>query len=167
MARPLSILGVGPALALVTLPALAGAIAVTALHHDAVRFPLLPRAVTVAAGLALGACGVALYAGTVPKLLHDFEAGRLARDGTYAWCRHPLYASVIVLLMPAAGLLADAWPVSAVALVMYAGFKALIGREDRALEAQFGDAYRRYVAEVNELLPRPPRAHAPPAGTEV
>ena len=83
MARPLRILGVGPALALVTLPALAGAIAVAARHHDAVRFPLLPRAVTVAAGLALGACGVALY-----------------------------------------------------------------------------------VAEVNELLPRPPRAHAPPAGTE-
>jgi protein-S-isoprenylcysteine O-methyltransferase Ste14 len=160
MTRPPSILGVGPGLALVTLPALAAAVAATALRHDAVRFPLLPRALTVAAGLALAACGGALYAGTVPRLLRDFKAGRLAREGTYAWCRHPLYASVIVFIMPAAGLLADAWPVSAVALVMYAGFKALIGREDRALDEQFGDDFRRYVAEVNELLPRPPRKHA-------
>ena len=156
MTRPLGILGVGPGLALVTLPALAAAVAATALRHDAVRFPL-PRALTVAAGVALAACGGALYAGTVPRLLRDFHAGRLAREGTYAWCRHPLYASVIVFLVPAAGLLADAWPVSAVGLVMYAGFKALIGREDRALDAQFGDDFRRYVAEVNELLPRPPR----------
>jgi protein-S-isoprenylcysteine O-methyltransferase Ste14 len=115
------------------------------------------RLVLGARRLALAAGGGALYAGTVPRLLRDFKAGCLAREGTYAWCRHPLYASVIVFLMPAAGLLADSWAVSAVALVMYAGFEALIGREDRALDAQFGEAFRSYVAEVYELLPRPPR----------
>lgn len=158
------ILGIGPRIALVTAPALAAAIGAAVWRHDAVRFAFLPRALTVTVGTALLVFGAAMYVGTAPRLLRDFHAGRLAREGAYAWCRHPLYASVIVSLMPAAGLLADAWPVAAVSLVMYAAFKAFIGAEDRDLEARFGDDYRRYAAEVPELFPRPPRGRDAHAG---
>lgn len=89
-----------------------------------------------------------------------FFAGGLLTGGPFAWCRNPIYASFIVFLLPAAALLADAWPLLAADAVLYAIFRALIGREDRMLAERFGGEYQAYRRRVGEVLPLPPGLRA-------
>lgn len=155
MSTKRSIMGVGPGIAAFTLPFLVAAATVTIGWHDDVRIPFVRRSLALGAGSVLLILGIALYIGSARPLLRDFAAGKLITTGAYGLCRNPLYASWILFLVPAIGLLVDSWPVVMLSFVMYAGFKLLIGREYRELAEAFGPAYRRYEASVNELLPMP------------
>ena len=54
-------------------------------------------------------------------------------------------------------LLTHSWPLFLTPLVAYVVFKATIRQENEYLERHFGDAYRTYKAQVNELVPFPRR----------
>jgi methanethiol S-methyltransferase len=77
----------------------------------------------------------------------------LATTGAYARVRHPQYIGFVLIMT---GFLLQ-WP-TLVTLVMYpilVVMYALLGkREEREMVAQFGDAYRRYAAEVPAYVPR-------------
>lgn len=150
-----NMMGVGPKLAILSAPVLAGAIAATVLYHDLFRFSFLPRALTLVAGALLVAVGLVFYAATARLFLREFKTGRLITTGTFALCRNPIYASFIVFLVPGAGLLCDSWLIAAWSLALYGGMKLFIGEEYRELEAAFGAEARRYAEEVNEVLPLP------------
>lgn len=64
--------------------------------------------------------------------------------GVYAWLRNPMYVGGTAALFGLAVLLASDWLVVmtvVMALVLHFG---VVLREERYLEAKFGDAYRRY-----------------------
>jgi protein-S-isoprenylcysteine O-methyltransferase Ste14 len=70
--------------------------------------------------------------------------------GIFAWLRNPMYVGGVVALIGLAVLLASDWMVVmtvALAFVLHLG---VVKREERYLEAKFGDAYRRY----KETVPR-------------
>ncbi len=72
----------------------------------------------------------------------------LVTDGIFAWLRNPMYVGGTLFLAGLSILLASDWM-----LVMTAVFALLIHfgvvkREERYLEAKFGDAYRSYKARV-------------------
>jgi protein-S-isoprenylcysteine O-methyltransferase Ste14 len=70
--------------------------------------------------------------------------------GIFAWLRNPMYVGGLVALIGLAVLLASDWMVVmtvALAFVLHLG---VVKREERYLEAKFGDAYRRY----KETVPR-------------
>jgi hypothetical protein len=103
--------------------------------------------------------------------LHLWAKGCLTQDrtlttgGPYRWTRNPFYLANLAI---DAGLCVIANRI-ALALVFLAAwvllYAATIRREERALEALFGDAYRRYAARVPRFFPwrRPlPRAQAGP-----
>lgn len=108
------------------------------------------RAFEGGAGLAAQAAGFALVAGAVLWRMWAtlFVAGRkdveLVRDGPYAACRHPLYFGSVVA---AAGI-----GLTTRSLTLALGLPLLIGavsvvaarREELALAAAHGDAWRRY-----------------------
>ena len=71
----------------------------------------------------------------------------LLRDGPYARSRHPLYVGEQAVLLGWAVLLGSV-PVVLLLVVAVLGQHALAPWEERRLEAQFGDAYRDYRAEV-------------------
>jgi protein-S-isoprenylcysteine O-methyltransferase Ste14 len=69
--------------------------------------------------------------------------------------RHPAYAA-FVLETTGVPLAANAWWALLVALVVYVPLLCWrIRREETALVAKLGDAYRQYQREVGMLLPRP------------
>lgn len=154
------LLGIGPRMAAWGAPALALGILATVVWREQCRIILLPRAVSVSLGAVMLAAGLVLYASTARLLMGEVRKGVLVTGGPFAWCQNPLYAAFILLLIPAAALLADSWPILLVSPVLYAAFKLHIAQEYRELEAAFGEPYRAYRARTGELLPLPPH-HAP------
>jgi protein-S-isoprenylcysteine O-methyltransferase Ste14 len=72
----------------------------------------------------------------------------LATTGIYAHLRNPMYVGAMVMLAGIATALASDWLVILLvptALVLHFG---VVRREERYLEAKFGEDYRRYKASV-------------------
>jgi protein-S-isoprenylcysteine O-methyltransferase Ste14 len=91
----------------------------------------------------------------------DWSPAILMTGGPYAVSRHPMYVGELALWL--------GWVIlygSVPVLIGFAALGAVVARlaprEERALEAKFGDAYRRYKARVPRWvgLPRRERAEA-------
>lgn len=75
-------------------------------------------------------------------------ATALVTDGVFRWLRNPMYVALTLFLIALAFTLASDWILVTTvifALVIHFG---VVRREERYLEAKFGDAYRRYKARV-------------------
>jgi protein-S-isoprenylcysteine O-methyltransferase Ste14 len=152
--------GVGPKMGLALAPWLAAAVGLRVWSAEISAIPLLPATARLVIGAVVLAAGFAFWAWSAIYFVRRFFAGQLLTGGPFAWSRNPIYASFIVLLLPAAALLANAWPLLVVDGVLYVIFRTFIGDEDRMLARQFGDAYATYRAAVGELVPLPPRVRA-------
>ena len=104
------------------------------------------------AGLALlfASAGLFRRRGTT---LHPYgESAVLVQDGLYRYSRNPMYLGMLLVL---AGIAAGLGQLLAALLVP--GFVAVVGRqnirhEERMLQEQFGESYRRYCARVRRWL---------------
>jgi protein-S-isoprenylcysteine O-methyltransferase Ste14 len=88
------------------------------------------------------------WSGTV-TLKQDHE---LIRGGPYRWVRHPIYTGLLLAVLGSAIAIGEWRGLLALALIT-AGFLRKIKVEERVLTEQFGDAYRRFRAEVPALFP--------------
>jgi protein-S-isoprenylcysteine O-methyltransferase Ste14 len=120
------------------------------------------RAATIVAGLALGAVGLSLFVWTV-RLFAALGRGtlapwdppeRLVVAGPYRYLRHPMIASVaLVLAGEAIGLAATGIAVELGAFVaINAVYLPLV--EEPALMRRFGADYERFIGHVPRWLPR-------------
>jgi protein-S-isoprenylcysteine O-methyltransferase Ste14 len=71
----------------------------------------------------------------------------LVTDGAFRFSRNPLYLAATGLYVGVALLVDALWP-----LVLLIPMLAVVAREERYLEAKFGDAYRAYKARVRRWL---------------
>jgi protein-S-isoprenylcysteine O-methyltransferase Ste14 len=81
--------------------------------------------------------------------------GALVTDGPYARVRHPQYSALFLVI---GGALVQ-WPTVLTLLmapVLVVAYLRLAWREERELEAQFGEAYRSYRQHVPGFLPAVP-----------
>ncbi len=112
-----------------------------------------PQRIVLAVILFAGAAGLA-----VPALRGFRSAGThvepwkpataLVTDGIFGWLRNPMYVGLTLILAGLAVLLASDWMlVMAVVFIAVIHF-GVVKREERYLEAKFGDAYRAYKARV-------------------
>lgn len=153
--KGLSPTGVGPAYVARMLPFIALAITATILWPEVSRFPTRPNAPFVAAGVVWLVLGVGFWALTIRRFLRGFRSGERITDGTFAYCRNPLYASLVVFVLPAVGLLAETWTFLALAPLAAILGTPLIRREERDLARTFGGEWERYAAGTSRLLPMP------------
>ena len=97
--------------------------------------------------------GFWLLAQAWPVLYHAQRDGRVASTGPYARIRHPQYVGFFLILT---GFLLQ-WP-TLVTLAMYPALVWMYARlalaEERDSVIRFGDAYRRYMADVPRFIPR-------------
>jgi protein-S-isoprenylcysteine O-methyltransferase Ste14 len=110
----------------------------------------------VSAGLAIPALLAFRAAGTHVEPWKPSSA--VVTDGIFAWLRNPMYVGLIVGLAGLSLLLASDWTLVMTAIVAPVLHFGVVKREERYLEAKFGDAYRGYKARV-------PRYGWPPAGS--
>ena len=77
----------------------------------------------------------------------------LVRTGPYAMVRHPIYASVLALLL-ATIVLRSRWPQASVSLAVFvAGTEIRVRSEDTLLGSRFGDEFRKYQEAVSAYVP--------------
>ena len=85
------------------------------------------------------------------------ETKTLIVAGLYRYVRNPMYIAVMMIL------LAESWFFWSSRLLIYTGicFVAanlfVMGYEENRLRYKYGDAYRRYCAQVGRWIPRRPR----------
>jgi protein-S-isoprenylcysteine O-methyltransferase Ste14 len=88
------------------------------------------------------------------KVLYAAQrAGTLATTGPYARIRHPQYAAFILIML---GFLVQ-WPTIltlAMFPVLVYMYLRMARREEREVEREFGETYRRYAARTPAFIPR-------------
>jgi len=112
---------------------------------------LVPVAVGVMVLLWLTVVGYAQIAQVPERVELNWEPKFLNTHGPYGYSRHPMYFTELALWL--------GWAVLFGSIMVLAGFvvlcvvvNILAPREERALEAKFGEAYRQYRARVPRWL---------------
>ena len=97
--------------------------------------------------------GFVLIASAWPVLFAAQQKRALAATGPYSYVRHPQYVGFILVML---GFLVQ-WP-TILTLAMFPVltfmYVRLANSEEREAIAEFGDAYRKYMAEVPAFIPR-------------
>lgn len=116
---------------------------------------LLSIAERIVIGVVLIAAGAAV---TIPAMRGFRSAGTnvepwkpslaLVTDGIFGWLRNPMYVGATLFLAGLSIMLASDWMlVMAVGFVLVIHF-GVVKREERYLEAKFGEPYRQYMGKV-------------------
>lgn len=115
--------------------------------------PELPYNLWTVAGIVLAVSWALFYGWSIRYLLKGLKTTTLITDGPFALTRNPLYASFFVFLLPGVACFMQSWLVLTSIIVFYIVFRKYIKAEYAEMERIFGDDYRRYSAETNELIP--------------
>jgi protein-S-isoprenylcysteine O-methyltransferase Ste14 len=75
-------------------------------------------------------------------------ATMLVTGGIFGWLRNPMYVGLTLILAGLSVLLASDWMLVMTIVFMPVIHFGVVRREERYLEAKFGDAYRAYTARV-------------------
>ena len=147
--------GIGPKLALITLPYVILSIAVAQRDPEFLALSFFNAAAAQLAGLLLLAVGVVFWLWSAIVFLAEFKKGHLITRGPYGLCRNPIYASFMVFVLPALSLIFRSGIILSIDLALYINFKMAIHGERLLLQQSFGEAYDAYSKRVNELFPFP------------
>jgi protein-S-isoprenylcysteine O-methyltransferase Ste14 len=82
-----------------------------------------------------------------------YEDHELVRSGPYALVRHPIYTSLLAILLSTIGVLTRwDWAVLSIALFV-AGTEIRVHTEDRLLASRFGEEFAKYKSKVPAYVP--------------
>ena len=151
----LSFYGIGPKIARVALPWLAVTITLTLIFKNTFVYFEPENRKLFYAGLVLLILGLAFYFSTIPLLLKGLKDTKLVANGAYYLCCNPLYASLILLIIPGISLMMNSWLVITTSIVGYIVFKIVIRGEYTEMEKFFGDEYIKYREITPEFFPFP------------
>jgi protein-S-isoprenylcysteine O-methyltransferase Ste14 len=136
-----------------------GAMVLGALAEWIRPFPILPRIPGRIAGVALIIAGALLARAAKAAMKRvgtnvrpDRPSTALALDGPYRRTRNPIYIAGMTVVLGVACLVNSLWSVLLIiplALVLHFG---VVLREERYLNARFGDSYRALLAGVPRWL---------------
>ncbi len=119
----------------------------------------IDRWLLVATGALLCAAGAVMMlaaAGLFRRLGTNIPPSRpttlIATTGPYRWTRNPMYLGMALVYVGIAVGFDGAIALALLPLVLIVIQRQVIAREERYLEAKFGDDYRRYKAEVRRWL---------------
>jgi protein-S-isoprenylcysteine O-methyltransferase Ste14 len=124
-------------------------------------FPIggLPLAFALLAGVAGGALWLALDVSAMVLFLRSRTSvvpskptTALVTSGPYRISRNPMYVGMAVLYVALALALGVIWALALVPVVLLVVDRLVIAREERYLEASFGDEYRAYKLRVRRWL---------------
>jgi len=100
------------------------------------------------AGAALGVPAVLAFRGAGTHVEPWKPASALVTRGIFRFLRNPMYVGLIVMVAGLAILLASDWMLVMTVLLAVTLHFGVVRREERYLEATFGDRYRRYRDRV-------------------
>src|SRR5262249_30928089 len=102
----------------------------------------------IAAGIVLALAAERRFRGVGTNVAPWQPALALATDGVYQWLRNPMYVGLALLVAGIGIGVGSEWTLILLAPAAWLVHTGVVLREERYLEARFGDAYRRYKASV-------------------
>jgi protein-S-isoprenylcysteine O-methyltransferase Ste14 len=148
----MNIVGQGVKIILFASPPIAAAILAGIYFPEISALPagiriLLPLAYTILA------FGMAMWGAGLFQLVRQFPKGKLITGGAYGICRNPIYSSCIFFIFPALGIILLNWVFFTVPVFLVVAVYIFIGKEEKKLEAIFGQAYIDYKQKVGRIVP--------------
>jgi len=103
--------------------------------------------------LAWTGLGMALWLWSVMAVQRAYRLDRLCTTGPFRLCRHPLYSSFAVFILPGSLLLLDTWLAVVAAIILIHVVKHHGRVEEEYLRVRFGAPYEDYRNSVPAVLP--------------
>lgn len=153
--KKLSFMGIGPKIGGIALPWLAATIFLTVKFKGSFNYFEDVNRILFYFGLFLVIIGLIIYILTIPALLKGLKQTKLITGGTYYLCCNPLYAAIILFIIPGISLMMNSWLILTTSIIAYTLFKIFIKSEYAELEQFFGEDYKRYRAMTTEIFPLP------------
>ncbi len=150
-------MGIGPKIGGIILPWLAVTIFLTLRFKSSFTYFKDGNKILFFSGLVLVIIGSIMYFLTAPALLKGLKKTKLITTGTYYLCCNPLYASIIIFVIPGISLMMNSWLILTTSIIGFPLCKIFIKSEYVEMEKFFGDDFRKYRAETPEFLPFPIR----------
>ena len=151
--KKLDFFGSGPKIGRIALPYLAVTIALTLIFPTVFKFGEGLKNYMLIAGIVFLGLGLILYGLTVRSLLRGIKETRLVTTGLYRYCQNPLYAVIMLLIIPGIGFLMNSWLVLTTPILGYVIFKKFITQEYNEMTDVFGEEYKRYKERTPEFFP--------------
>ncbi len=151
--QSMTVFGVGPRFVFLSILYALLVYNFTAARPGGYPIPHLPIPVRVVLGVLLIVAGLAGWILSGLTVIKGFKINKLCVTGVYSLCRHPLYASWALLIVPGIAFLTNNWPAFTIPLIMCFLLVMLVGDEERWLEAKFKGKYQAYRNHVPLLLP--------------
>lgn len=153
--QKLNFYGVGPKIGLIVLPWLAITIILSLIFKGSFKFFPDNNRILFITGLIFVVLGFVMYFSTIPLLLKGIKETKLVTRGAFYLCCNPLYAAIILFMIPGVSFTMNSWLVLTTAFVAFVVFKRYIRGENAELEKFFGDDYTAYKASTPEFFPFP------------
>jgi len=129
------------------------ALAISRYFEPVFQMEFLPSRLTNIFGIALIVIGVLFFVISIKTVTRAYNADELVTEGVFRCCRHPLYASWVVFIVPGIAFLAKSWIGLSTPIFMYLILRVLVRKEETYLESVFGSEYLEYKKSVSCILP--------------
>jgi len=146
--------GASPIIFLLTILFTIPIVIINYFYNSNFKINFIPHQVLITLTILLLCIGIPSYIYTTKKLKNAYKEQKLITDGIFRFCRNPLFAEVIFLILPGIILFFNSWLLLTIPCFMYFMFKLFIGREEKLLEKQYGKEYIDYKKVTNAIFPK-------------
>jgi protein-S-isoprenylcysteine O-methyltransferase Ste14 len=145
--------GIGPIFASLSIGYGMMTLVISHYFHPFFQIDFIPYRLFSILGIALIVIGVPFFLISAKVVTRAYNADELVTDGIFRCCRHPLYASWVVFIVPGIVFLVNSWIGLTTPIVMYFILHLLVRKEEVYLERVFGSEYREYKKNVPCIVP--------------
>lgn len=148
--------GVGPKFTLLSIGYAIPIFALSMYFKTSFKMDFIPYRMIATIAIVLILIGIPFYIIAAVTLTRAFNAGKLVTSGAFGICRHPIYASWIIFIVPGIALLLNSWIALTIPVMMYLFLRLLVRlvrKEEMYLEKTFSNEYTEYKRKIPAVLP--------------
>ncbi|MFX0018691.1 MAG: methyltransferase family protein [Promethearchaeota archaeon] len=149
----ISIYGVGPKMTLTLVPFIVLLGILNFIFSSVSQLPIY-QIWMIPLGIVLIIIGVFIFIKSEILLRKAYNASELLVTGFYGHMRHPMYGSVILLIIPGIVIIINSWILYFLPFVFYIIFRIFIIQEENYCLKKFGEKYIHYKKNVHAIFPK-------------
>ena len=128
-------------------------ILISSYFHPVFQIEFISHRFLAIIGIFLMVIGIPFFLVSIKTVMRAYNAHELVTNGIYRCCRHPLYASWVVFIVPGIVLSVNSWIALTTPIFMYFILCKLVKKEEIYLESVFGPEYLHYRQMIPCILP--------------
>lgn len=117
-------------------------------------FPIISDKVNLIIGCGMLLIGFFLFSRVLPWLIRIKKNGQLYTSGPFRIVRHPLYAIILLIFIPAITILLKLIFVLICLPSFLIIFHIAVRSEEKELLEKFGDDYKEYMKKTKRIIPK-------------